>query len=332
MAKAILPAKLLLRNVYRLLKQRDSWQDVLTIDEATVGDLEWWIKALDTWNGKAFRSESKSCIQITTDASEIAWGGTMIGCPHIMAQGYWDDHMSNQHPHLREIMAVLMTLESFLPYIKGKAVQVLTDNITTAAYINFQGGASKLLDGVARNIWLLSITNAIQIQARYLPGVMNQEADRLSRLSNLYEWKLHPQLFKYLDQLYGPHTIDRFASMSTRQCKRYNSLHLDPWTEGVDALHQNNWASENNFVNPPFRLLSKILNHIRATESNATIIAPMWPAQPWYPELVNMAVHPPLKLPKTKHICLPIQSITPEPMKNARWRMYAWRVSGKNIY
>ena len=108
-------------------------------------------------------------------------------------------------------MAVLMTLENFLSYIKGKAVQVLTDNRTTAVYINFQGGASKLLDGVARNIWLLSITNAILIQARYLPGVMNHEADRLSRLSNPYEWKLHPQLIKYLDQLYGPHTMDRFA-------------------------------------------------------------------------------------------------------------------------
>ena len=230
----------------------------------------------------------------------------MIGCSHIMAQGYWDDCMSKQHylrigshgrhlgdgklhqhsskqlSNLREIMAVLMTLESFLPYIKGKAVQVLTDNITTAAYFNFQGGASKLLDGVARNIWLLSITNAILIQARYLSEVMNHEADRLSRLSSPYEWKLHPQLFKYLDQLYGPHTIDRFASMSTTQCKRYNSLHLDPWTDWVDALHQNIWASENNFVNPLFRLLSKILNRIEATESNATITAPMWPAQPWY--------------------------------------------------
>ena len=72
MAKAILPAKLLLRNVYRLFRQKVSWQDVLTVDEATVCDLEWWIKALDTWNGKAFRSEAKVCIQITTDASEMA--------------------------------------------------------------------------------------------------------------------------------------------------------------------------------------------------------------------------------------------------------------------
>ena len=58
MAKAILPAKLMLRNVYRLLKQRISWQDTLQLDMGTITDLNWWNTALSSWNGCTVRPKT----------------------------------------------------------------------------------------------------------------------------------------------------------------------------------------------------------------------------------------------------------------------------------
>ncbi len=42
--RAILPAKLKLRNVYRLLATTYSWSDVLFIDGAAEKDLPWWLR------------------------------------------------------------------------------------------------------------------------------------------------------------------------------------------------------------------------------------------------------------------------------------------------
>ena len=61
MTKAILSADLHLRNLYKGLAQKRSWQDLLNIDPATRADLEWW------------RSTLKA-VQLTTDASKSGHG------------------------------------------------------------------------------------------------------------------------------------------------------------------------------------------------------------------------------------------------------------------
>lgn len=78
MCKVFLAAKLLLRNIYRLLASKNSWQQKLTIDKATAADLAWWLAALNSWNGRAFKKEPQSLLQLTTDASGRSWGGELL--------------------------------------------------------------------------------------------------------------------------------------------------------------------------------------------------------------------------------------------------------------
>ena len=56
---------------------------------------------------------------------------------------------------------------------------------------------------------------------------------------------MHDDVFKQLDQLWGPHSIDRFASSYNAKLSRFNSRFLHPGTEAVDAFTQD-WSSENN--------------------------------------------------------------------------------------
>ena len=46
MSKAVIPAKLLLRNAYRLSKTRYNWLDILLVDQPTHNDLTWWFESL----------------------------------------------------------------------------------------------------------------------------------------------------------------------------------------------------------------------------------------------------------------------------------------------
>ena len=70
MAKAILPGKLLLRNVYRLLATKKSWDQELILDAATRTDLEWWNQAVKSWNGMVGASRHTTRDRCVPDSLE----------------------------------------------------------------------------------------------------------------------------------------------------------------------------------------------------------------------------------------------------------------------
>lgn len=322
MTKAIVPGKLLLRNLYRLLAKKTAWDDILQIDQATRQDLIWWQEAVHTWNGAPIVVGHVD-VQIQTDASETGWGAVM---GTQTAAGFWNNRMSCKPSNYREMMAILLALKTF-KNLHGKSVQILTDNVSAAAYINHLGGPSRELTQLASAIWTEANNQSMSVKAKYLAGVDNVAADRLSRLSDKYEWKLHPRLFAYIDKLWGPHTMDRFATLANRQLLNFNSLYAEPLTSGVDALAQTDWAVHNNFVNAPFRMIQQVLDVVQTQKAEATIIAPRWPAQPWYQTLQKLAVCPALTLPKVNAF-LP-RNAMPEPCKNKNWMILAWRISGQ---
>ena len=295
MAKAVLPAKLLLRNAYRLLASKTSWSDTLVLDMNTRKDLEWWVQALSTWNGAPIQTRPID-LQMETDASMSGWGAHIKGTSQLAA-GFWNDRLAQMPSNYRELMAVLMALKSF-NFHPGSSVQVLTDNVTTMAYINQLGGPSPALSQLAKAVWLEAYDKELTLSAKHLQGILNVKADSLSRLPQHYEWQLHKGLFHYLDQIWGPHTIDRLATMSNSQLPKYNSRYADPYTGGVDALAQQDWGRHNNFVNPPFRLIARVLQVIETQVAQATLIAPRWPAQPCFQKLVTLTIAPPIRLPK----------------------------------
>ena len=120
-----------------------------------------------------------------------------------------------------------------------------------------------------------------------------------------------------LDSIWGPHMIDRFASENTTQIPKYNPLYWDRTTPGVDALAQQDWGNENNYVNPPFGMISKVLQKIVKTGATATIIAPRWQAQPWFQTLKRLSICHPIRLPNSPRLML-ARTPTAEPLKNQK--------------
>ena len=68
--------------------------------------------------------------------------------------------------------------------------------------------------------------------------------------------------------------MDRFANCQNAQLPRFNSRYWEPLFDGVDALAQANWHTENYSVNPPFCLLPRVLETIQEQKAHATVIAP----------------------------------------------------------
>ena len=57
---------------------------------------------------------------------------------------------------------------------------------------------------------------------------LNFIADQLLRIEDSNDYILDPSSFAYLDRCLGPHTVDRFASVKTRQLDRFCGRFLNP--------------------------------------------------------------------------------------------------------
>ena len=167
-----------------------------------------------------------------------------------------------------------------------------------------------------------------RINSKTFSGAKNFHADKLSCRVSPYIWKLHPWLFSFIDQLWGLHMVDRFALDIDKQLPRYNSHLWDPNTEGADALAQQNWGMENNWVNPLFWMIPRILDVICKQEAEATIIAPVWKGQQWYQRLISLATSVPLKLQNSNQTFLQLYAV-PEPRKNPKWQLCVRRICGR---
>ena len=76
----------------------------------------------------------------------------------------------------------MLVLQHFKPLIQGKHVLVRSDNRTTAAYINRQGGVRSIaLLTAAENLWLWVSQIVLSLRALHIPGRENRGADLISR-------------------------------------------------------------------------------------------------------------------------------------------------------
>jgi hypothetical protein len=53
-------------------------------------------------------------------------------------------------------------------------------------------------------------------------------ADSLSKELDRDDWQLNPRIFGYQQAEWGPHSIDRFASMEDAHLPRFNAKWRDP--------------------------------------------------------------------------------------------------------
>ena len=97
-------------------------------------------------------------------------------------------------------------------------------------------------------------------------------------------------IFKYLDNLWGPHSSDRFAHDYNAKCKQFFSKFWCPGTGGIDAFRFT-WACTNNWLVPPPRLIPQVINKLEHEKCKGTLIDPEWTSAPFWPMVVNKDGH-----------------------------------------
>ena len=84
------------------------------------------------------------------------------------------------------------------------------------------GSQKTYLQTSALDIYLVGFLNGISITPQWVPRSENVDADAASKLIDYDDWYTDDHLFPFLNQLWGPHTIDRFANGQNNKLPRFN--------------------------------------------------------------------------------------------------------------
>ena len=196
----------------------------------------------------------------------------------------------------RELSGVKLTVKAGLEHFRNRVVLVETDNKVTRAHTNHLGGRSLFLNSIAQDLWSMCYKAQILLVAVHRPGKVNVRADRLSRWKQDHtDIRLKPAVFHQIDQRYGPHSVDLFATRDNALLDRFVSWRPDPSAIAVDAF-MFPMKGENPYCFPPVSCIPRLLREVLRQQSTITLVAPDWQAA-WRPDLNRMLIDPPLRLP-----------------------------------
>ena len=289
-------------------------------------DLAWWQQNLLTMSAPIQWPPISR--EIATDASQIAWGasyGTQA------TGGAWAENELDLHINIKEMLAILYGLRSFLKHFEGSHVKVLCDNTTSVSVLNKMGSThSPECNDMAKQIWLFCQQHNIFITCAHIPGKENTIPDQESR--KIYkdaEWMLNKDTYqKCIGKLDFDPTIDCFASRVNTQHSTYASFKPDPFAKYINAFSLN-WDSHRCYIFPPFSMIAKVLQKIRIDRCVAMVILPVWPTQAWWPQVREMLISYIVHLKHTKNLLvLPNKPGELHPM-HQKLNLIACLLSGK---
>lgn len=262
-------------------------------------DLLWWTEHIGSQCRRILHPGTE--VVLYTDASDLGWGG----CLNLKSvNGRWTEEEHQLHINVRELKAVFLALKVFVKEVRGKHVKVFCDNTTAVTYINEMGGTKSMAcNRVCIDIWNWCLDNQAWITCSYIPGSENFLPDTASRKFNdRHEWKLDEHIFSKLCSIFGIPNIDLFATRLNRQVSQFCSWRPDPETKYCDAFTLN-WENFGLvYIFPPFSLIARCLQKLRAERARGWMIVPLWPTQPWMGTLLRLLVEDPRIIKRQKKV------------------------------
>ena len=297
---------------------------LVSVSQECLRDLQWWLHLPRLSSGVSLCQVSPD-LHFWSDASDVGWGAHL---DRQVASGLWDSHQAALSINARELLAVQLGLRQFQSSLQGRTVAVFCDNTMVVAYLRKEGGTrSPLLNSLAQEILRWTEFLAIRLAPQFLPGSNNVLADVLSRPHQLphSEWSLNMTVFLSLRKFW-PVQINLFATSENRRCSIYFSPFHDPMSAGTDAFLQS-WDGLQAYAFPPVDIIPRVLAKLRASSgTELTLVAPHWAQRPWFSDLLQLSLAPPVVLPSRQDLLHLPRSRHLYP--DLHWlRLHAWRLS-----
>lgn len=287
-------------KVKALVESKGDWEKSMTITTEGEAELRWWTENIHHQTAPMRRENPRITLQ--TDSSMTGWGALIVES-NMETRGFWTKEEKQKHINYLELLAVYLGLKALMNTMAKTHVKVLSDNTTVVSCINKMGSKSSDLNNLTRQIWHWCHDRLIWLSAAHIPGVENEAADKLSRVTHPdMEWKLNSQLLQEALSILDAHpTIDLFATRNNSQFSKFVSFFPDPEAQATDAFSLH-WGNLSLYCFPPFSILSRVLRKIKEDQATGIIVAPLWKNQPFWPVLQTMLIARPVRLSAREHL------------------------------
>ncbi|KZR97527.1 Uncharacterized protein APZ42_007544, partial [Daphnia magna] len=140
------------------------------------------------------------------------------------------------------------------------------------------------------------------------------------------DWMLLSDRFKAL-HLIWPTEVDLFEAAWNRQLPKFVSWIPQPNAAAVNAFSLS-WYNLRAYAFPPFALILRCLAKIKRERADLVLICPLWPSQPWWPLLLEMAIDIP-RVFQYHPLLLHSSDLHPHPLlQSGKFLLSAWMLSG----
>ena len=132
--------------------------------------------------------------------------------------------------------------------LKNEKVKIFCDNKGAVSILG-KGSPIPELNELSIQIYSHSIQYNIVYEGQWLPRGFMDKADFLSKCYDPDDYQLNPVLFKMINNIFGPFTIDRMADDCNHQLANFNSKWFSEKASAVDTFTQD-WGGHNNYCFP----------------------------------------------------------------------------------
>ena len=290
-------------------ESRSSWDAPVTLQKEARDELDFWNINVGNMNTGAIGMRKECSKIVYSDASSTGYGGYIVDTGEETVQGMWNSEDALKSSTWRELKAVDIVLKSLVNKLSCRRTKWFTDN-QAVSRITVRGSMKRDLQEIALSICKTCLSHNIHIEMEWVPRLENERADKLSRILDRDDWAVADHFFSFLDELWGTHTVDRFASYYNYKIARFNSRFWNPGCEAI-ATFTVDWQMENNWVVPPISLIPRVLKHMQNTKAVGTLVCPCWYSAPFWPMLYPDGYNPAravvevYELPKESGIFIP---------------------------
>ena len=219
-------AQLCTRALYRRINAAETWDSRVDFNEEVAAELQFWRSQFDALNSCPIWPTDPLLAVITySDASDVGWGGVdSVSAGKEVAKGTFPSHIAGKQTSstLRKLLAVQHVLTSFQSLLRGVCVKHKSDNQNAVSILPI-GSPKRDLHEEALAIAELTKQNMIRLIPEWIPREENSDADHLSKAVDADDWRLQSDIFDKFNRLWGPFTIDMFASSHSTQLSRFAS-------------------------------------------------------------------------------------------------------------
>ena len=200
-------ARFITRSIYALLNSQQSWWDVLPISSQAKAEMNSWLTEIDQFNGQGIWHSPSVIRVVYTDTSSTGYGGYTVeyGC-HI-AHGLWLPEERCKSSTWREFRAVRLVFDLLKAKLKNERVRWFMVNQNVERILRM-GSRNPELHKEDLVVFSTALVYHIRVEPEWIPWKENELADYLSQIIDHDNWSLDSEVFRELNQQWGPHIVD----------------------------------------------------------------------------------------------------------------------------